>query len=380
MKISHSWTITVAELKRIWNDRFLRIMAIAVVPILCILFGLIGYRSPQDIDITLSVTGSPQAEPIVGQVISDFTSYIHESKTFSVTEANSAEEARQRLDKGATRAVIILNAEAQTEGMEVIVDATDPSIIQAIFAEVGNKCEEYSEMISITLLTDSLGMSEERAKQIVSPFQTEFETNQQTEIKFFDFYASAVIVIIALALPLLLSVTSITSERSKGTVERIFASPYRRSEIIVGKMLAYSVLALLFTILIIATLRIAFDVALGNIGLALLLAILVGINAVIFGLLLSAITRTESESILLGIMCLLVFSVLMTYIFPWETMHPVIKYVSYLVPYTYAIQAIRHINLVGWGFSDVWLSLVILLGFIVVQGLIATRILRREII
>jgi ABC-type multidrug transport system permease subunit len=60
-------------------------------------------------------------------------------------------------------------------------------------------------------------------------------------------------------------------------------------------------------------------------------------------------------------------------------MHAISKYISYAIPYTYGVQAIRHINLVGAGFSDIWPDLIILFGFIVAQALLATQVLKREI-
>ena len=154
--------------------------------------------------------------------------------------------------------------------------------------------------------------------------------------------------------------TFIPPESRWGTIERIFVSPYRRSEIIAGKALAHSVFAVLFAILIIATLKVVFSVALGNIGLVLLTAALVGINGVVMGLLISSVTHTEAESVVVGILCVFAIMGLMTYIVPWETMHPISRFISRIIPYTYGIQAVRQINMVGLGFFDVWHNLVIL--------------------
>ena len=75
----------------------------------------------------------------------------------------------------------------------------------------------------------------ELADDAVADLEFNMETNWMQEGKFLDNYASALIIMFAMAIALLASVTSITTERVSGTMERIFVSPYRRSEIIIGK-------------------------------------------------------------------------------------------------------------------------------------------------
>jgi ABC-2 type transport system permease protein len=162
-------------------------------------------------------------------------------------------------------------------------------------------------------------------------------------------------------------------------MERIFVTPYQKSEIIGGKILAYSVLAVIVALLVTITLKAIFNIALGNIGLILLATILVGMNGVIFGLLVSSVTHTETESIMVGIMCFFAFLGLMTYLVPWETMHPAARFLSRLLPYTYGIQAGRLINLNGAGFDVVGMDLTVLSLALFVQLSIAIPVLRREI-
>jgi ABC-2 type transport system permease protein len=114
-------------------------------------------------------------------------------------------------------------------------------------------------------------------------------------------------------------------------------------------------------------------------GLVLLICLLVGINGVVLGLAISAVTRTEAESLLVGMMVFLGSAALITYMVPLETMNTVAKYLAHLIPYTYGIQTIRRVNMVGLGFSDIWPNLVILFGFIVAQTAITIPILRRQV-
>jgi ABC-2 type transport system permease protein len=186
-------------------------------------------------------------------------------------------------------------------------------------------------------------------------------------------------VVLAMSIPLSLSLITITSERMRGTLERIFVTPYDKVEIIGGKMLAFSLLAVLIALMVTGTLKVLFHIALGNPGLILLTTILVGINGVVFGLLVSSLTRTDIESITVGILGIFAFMGLMTFLVPWETMHPAAKFISRLLPYTYGIRAIRLINMTGAGFYEIWKDLAILLTAIFVQLFITIPVLKREI-
>jgi ABC-2 type transport system permease protein len=379
MKLKNIATVTMMELKRVWNDKRLVFILTAGPVVVCSVFGFIAYKSPQELDVTVFVDDFYNTQTSEMQQVKDIVNEIDMSDTFSVTPAYSLDEAMQRMDEGKTRAVVVINeGNERIESVSVVIDTTDPTISYAVASELPVFFEAYSISMSIQSL-NILGFSDEQSEKLLSPFTTTFETNEWREIKYFDFYASALVILLALCLPLGLASPAITSERSSGTIERIFVSPYRRSEIIIGKMLAHTIFAIIIIVLVIITLKILFDITLGNIALVLLVSVLVGVNAVILGLLISSITYSESESILLAIMFFLGLLIQMTYLIPWESMHAISKFISYAIPYTYGVQAIRSINLVGAGLADIWRDLVIMFGFIIVQAIIATQLLKREI-
>jgi ABC-2 type transport system permease protein len=379
MKLRNLATVTAMELKRVWNDKRLVFILTAGPVVVCSVFGFIAYKSPQELDVTVYLDDFHMTQAVEIQQVDDIINNIDMSDTFSVVRSASLEEAMRRMDEGLTRAVIVIKeGNDRIESVTVTIDATDPTISYAVASELPVFFEQYSTSMSIQSL-NTFGFSEEQSEKLLSPFTMTFETNEWRELKYFDFYASALVILLALCLPLGLASPAITSERALGTIERIFVSPYRRSEIIIGKMLAHTIFAVIIIILVLITLKLLFDITLGNIALVLLVSILVGINAVILGLLISSITYSESESILLAIMCFLGLLLQMTYLIPWESMHVISRYISYAIPYTYGVQAIRSINLVGAGFADIWRDLIIMFGFIVIQALIATQLLKREI-
>ncbi len=379
MNLRHLRIITWMELKKIWNDRR-RLSLFVIGPVLLSLAtGFIAYQSPSEINVTVVEEAFGQSSAFASDETEQLIDNIDSSGSFSVTTGYSREEAFKNLAAGETRAVIIISEnDYGIDNIQVTIDVTDPSIQDAVYADLKKIFEEYATEISSAFL-NAQGLSLELADAAVAPLEFNMDTNWLEEGKFIDNYASALIIMFAMSIALLASVTSITSERIHGTMERIFVSPYRRSEIIIGKMIANSILAVVVAIAITFTLKLVFDVMLGNIFLVLLIIILVGINAVNFGLLISSVTYTELESIFMGTVCMFLFMILMGFMWPFETMHPVFTYLSRFTPYIYSVEAIRYVDLAGWGFSDVLPEILILCGFVAAQAFISIVLLRREV-
>jgi ABC-2 type transport system permease protein len=393
MRVRNLKVVALLELKRFWNNKPL-VLQVAVAPILiCIVFGFVAYTFPEAIKLTVYVDRPPLSviDPEVAQLIPEIKKIKREkgSKTFSVNVDNtSQEQAIRKLQEGKTRAVLILKqGHDGLEEAKIIMDVTELVITNETTQALLNLLTKYSKKTSFTHITQFLANrsdlfqagADRKVTQVLTPFDISTQTLAWIELRFFDFHASAMMMILAMSIPLFLSLNTITSERVKGTLERIFVTPYSRTEIIGGKMLAFSVLAVIIALLVTLTLKAVFNIALGNPALILLTTILVGMNGVVFGLLISSLTRTEAESVLVGILCIFALMGLMTYIVPWETMHPGARLLSRFLPYTYGIQAIRRINMNGAGFSDVWVDLTILLVAIFIQLFIAIPVLRREI-
>jgi ABC-2 type transport system permease protein len=379
LKLSHLWVTLRLELKRIYNDRR-RVLILVLGPMLiCLIFGSVYHSSPQGINVTVFVDHPGNSTSLPSMETRQLIAQIAESGTFTVSEVTSLSDAMHRMTAGVTRAVIVM--EEGVTGLreiQVTTDVTDNMVQHTVESELAPIFEGYSRNLAVKYLSNT-GVPLEKASQIVNPLSTDMTTNESTNLKAFDLGAPGVIVWVALGICLLMSATAITSERSKGTIERIFASPYKGSEIILSKMLAYSIFAAVVAFIIILTVKLVFDVVLGNVFLAFIITVLASVNAVIFGLLVSAVTFTEMESVLMGTMGWFLTIFLMGFVWPLETMYPIFQYIGHLTPYFYALHAMRRVNMIGWGYSSVWPDLVILIAFILAQAFLAMVVLKREI-
>ena len=376
------------EFKKIINDRRLLILLIAGPIVICLLFGLVTFHRPQNLNLTVFVDKSRLPPSFSDEKTEQLIKEIDNSEYFSTKKVDSLAEARNLLKSGKTRAILIITLEpggslepkmpAEIERIELEVDTTDLLIQNTFSLELPRIIDKYSKESSFKKLLDK-GISSIWAERIILPFELKIKSNEIQEMKFFDFYASNVIILMVTGICFLLAVLGITSDRAKKTIERYFTSPYGNFEIIVGKMLAYDFFAMVVAILAIITLQTVFDILLGNIFLVLTIAFLVGFVTIALSLLISSLTYSEVESVQLALIVFLAIMLLMTFLWPFEAMHPFIKPLSLVIPYTYASQAMERVNLLGYNFFDVAPEILILCLFVFVYAAISISVLKREI-
>jgi ABC-2 type transport system permease protein len=379
MSLRNTRILLSMELKKLWNDKLEFIILVLGAILLCLVYGYVAYNEPQNIDIAVFSDKFSSQVLYPHDKTKRLVNNLDDSSSLIVTEVNSRKDAIRRIKSQNSRAAVIINESADgVARIEVFLDPTDLTIQNVINKElVQTVGSQNREMVMESL--KSTGLSIEQAEMIINPVHYSINTNAWQDTIQFDTAASPFIVLIVLGVCLLTSVTAITSERSTGTFERVFATPFKCSEIIISKTLARSILAVIVSAVILITLKYVFHITMASPGQALLIATLVGINGVAFGLLISSVTRIELESVSLGITTWFIFITLMGFMWPLETMHPLLQNIAPLTPYFHGVFAMRHVNLLGWQFSQIQQSLAIMGCFIVLQLLCATLLLRREL-
>jgi ABC-2 type transport system permease protein len=177
----------------------------------------------------------------------------------------------------------------------------------------------------------------------------------------------------------LLTSVSFLRERSQGTIERLMVSPLRKTELVLGYVLGFTLFALLQSLIILLfvvyVLRVHYA---GNLGLLFLVTLVLTLGAVNMGIFASAFARNELQ-VIQFIPILLVPQVLLGGLFfPVQTLPVVLKQLAYIMPLTYANIALKDIMLKGYGLGDVWPELVFLLGFAALMVVGAALSLRQE--
>lgn len=164
----------------------------------------------------------------------------------------------------------------------------------------------------------------------------------------------------------LISGISLLRERTTGTLERVYATPIRRSEIVSGYLLGYGIFAIIQTLIIVF-----FSIYLLNINLAgslvyvLLVNILLAITALVMGIFISTFANSEFQMVQF-IPIVAIPQVFFLGIFPLENMPSWLSNIGYLFPLRYAGDALTNIMIKGQGWSNIWFDVLILFAFIII--------------
>ena len=108
------------------------------------------------------------------------------------------------------------------------------------------------------------------------------------------------------------------------------------------------------------------------------LTILQGICGMAFGLLVSALCDNEQDAIQLALGSFYPNLLLSGIIWPLEGMPQYLRYISYVLPQTFACQALRGILSRGWGIvqPDVYRGFLVTIAWILILLIISTLILK----
>ena len=175
----------------------------------------------------------------------------------------------------------------------------------------------------------------------------------------------------------LISGMALLKERTSGTLERLLATPVKRSEIVYGYMLSYGLIAIFQTAVVVLAAIWLLDVeVVGNLFNVIIVNVVLALVALAFGILLSTLAKSEFQMmqfIPLVIMPQLFFSG----IIPLSSMGDWAQTVGKFLPLTYSGDAMSKIILYGRGIGDVLPNIGVLLIFLVILTILNIVGLRR---
>ena len=164
----------------------------------------------------------------------------------------------------------------------------------------------------------------------------------------------------------LISGMALLKERTTGTLDRLLATPVKRSDIVYGYMLAYSFIAALQTVVIVLSTIWLLDLeVLGNIGDVIIVNILFALVALAFGLLLSTLAKSEFQ-MMQFIPLIIIPQLFFSGIIPLDSMTGWVQSIGKVFPLYYAGNALSKIVLNGTSIVYLGNDLLVLSLFLVI--------------
>lgn len=366
--MSGSRISAVAErvLRQLGHDR--RVLAfMLILPAIAML--LFGYSFSGDItDVRVAFIDEDGTDLTVS-----ILEHLREDDAFDVTVLETVDDPEQLLLKAGYQAVIripdkftslyyahfAMGVATSAQGtIDLTLDESDPQIAATVKMGLADAAMDLGEGGPIEIDTREL---------------------YGVEVRFIDSFAPAIMGLVVALISTVLTLLSIVREKVDGTFSRIWVSPVRRTEFIVGYVIAFGLIALVQSLVVLTIGKTVFDIVInGSIAWAFACVILFAVGSVGLGTLLSSLAQTESQAIIFFPLVILPSVLLSGMMWPIQAIPRLLRPLSYVVPLTYSNRLLRAVMVKGlapWqepvGFAGV-------LIFVVLTILLASTVLRQS--
>ncbi len=324
-----------------------RTLAMAVLmPVVQLL--LFGYAVTTDVErlptLVVDYSQSAESRALVQRFVN--------SRYFQVRGTTSSLSAVERaLDRGTARVGIVIPPEfarqlraGRPTSIQVLVDASDPLVARSALSTA----EAIGQLASLEVARGVLG----RAGIVVQGVPLEVRTRAwyNPDLRSVNFMVPGLLAVILQMLTMILTALAIVRERELGTLEQLVATPIRRGELMLGKILPYVVLGYVDITLALLIAAFWFRVPIhGSLLLLYGLALIFYLTSLGQGILISTVSRTQRQAMQASFFAFLPTLLLSGFMFPREGMPPVVQGIGYLLPLTYFLIIVRGIILKGVG-------------------------------
>ena len=361
-----------------------RLVSILAFPIIMIL--LFGYGMGGE------MTDLPIV--VVSQFHGDLTDLtldtIKDTETYHVVEVvDDIDEGKQRVDNAEVKAAIILPSDydkdsSQQKSVTLYLDSSDQMASQILESSTQGIFYRLSNMVaSQTSVSTKDADIEPSIMHSLNNFKDDISLHINRiygNIKYIDFLVPAILGMTIMMSCMMGMGATIAGERETGELARLFMTPTSVSTVIGGKIAAKLLIELVRALILIFMAVLLFQVSIKGGFLQTFIVLVIGALCFVgFGIMLSARTQTQEDYAQIS----LPFSMPMMFVsgvfYPVETMPWILQKLAYIFPLTYLNDAMRGIMLKGQTLGDVWLDLVVLLGFTVLFFIIGVKRFNRDV-
>lgn len=369
--------ISLKEIRQLKRDKRLLYVLFIFPLILLILF---GYAINFDVHHIKMVIYDEDKSDASRNFVTSLTS----SGYFDlVGYINNENKVKEVLDTKTAQCVIIfprglskkiyskLNAEIQ-----ILIDGVDANTASLINSYITVATAFYSQKFQSKALA-VIGRKTYVPVDIHPAFWFNPELNS-------TFFLIPGLIVMILMITAVVSITlSIVREKEHGTIEQINVSQLSSTELLVGKTIPYVIISLLISTFILIAGYILFGITIrGNIFLLFFSMLLFLFAALNIGIIVSSIADTQQVAFQIATLVSMLPSMLLSgFVFPIESMPPVVQILTNITPAKFFMVVLRGILLKGAGIESLWQQLVYLIIFsmiLMTLSIIINKRARRE--
>ncbi len=296
------------------------------------------------------------------------TGQLYATNQFIPKEWSGGNPAQDAIDRSIAKVAVIIPPQFSRDikankptTVQVLIDATDVNNARVIRGSIQRVTNFFMQTEGILPAT----------KRITARIRLWFNPGRLESL----YIVPGVYGVILWIFPSLLTAIGMVREKEKGTILQVYASSISATELLLGKGMAYLLIAMTQALIVIGLGTIIFRVGLVNNPITLLLGTLIFlIDSVMFGLLIGVRSNNQNSTVqiisLVGFITSLLFS---GFIYPLNNIPFPLSLVTNVVPARYYIDITRDAFLRGTGWTGVWFDFLML----TILGLIFFNVSRR---
>ena len=378
MNLLRVWAVMRKEMRHIMRDRRTFVL-VTVSPVFLLV--IMAYTFMVDIEHVAVAVMDRDATPLSRRYLAGLGGT---GDVLVRYVANDYQQLERWLMTSEAKAAIVippgfeadLQAGQETQ-VQVLVEGTEPMTANTAMQHVGG----YTQQFALELAREAAA----RAGLLVdetslAPIELRMRTWYNPTLKMVIGFLPALIAMV-MGMPAVTTTLALTREKEHGTLEQLIATPIRRSELLVGKLIPYVLSGLLAVVMCVIVAVYWFGSPFkGSFLLYLVLAVAFLFASLAIALVMSVFVKTQ-QAAQLGAMLVFFFPgfFLSGIFYPLVSMEPLMKMEAYMVPTTHFVYISRGVFLKGQGLDALWPYTLALLAMGIVFLLLAILLFRKKL-
>jgi len=356
-----TWFLIRKEFTQLFRDRLLAPLVI-LGPLAELL--MIAWSSSQGIDhLPTAVLDLDNTNASRGLIVA-----MENTETFDPFFVDNLDQVTGDIESGRALAAWViprgfeaqlLAADQASSPVQLVVDGSDVMSAQTAVSTAGGLAASYGQNVAFQPVM---------AGSAQVPLDMSLRVWFNEEMKESNYMIPSELGFIAAAIVAMLASMVIAKERELGTLEQLMVTPLRSSELVIGKSVMAVSLGYVLFLLMLAMVVFFFDVPMrGSLPLLMVLSFLYMLVELGWGLMISAVAKTQMQALLITFAVIMVIIIFSGYAFPVDTMPPFMQVISNIFPLKHWLIIFRGILLKGAGIQEFWQELlaIFVLGIII---------------
>jgi ABC-2 type transport system permease protein len=339
------------ELRQLLRDRLTLALMVGIPALQLVLFGF-----AIDVDVrhvptaVLDRSQTAESRRLLGE--------LHATQTFDfVRAANDEHDAARLLESSQVGAVVVIPPDFAREFhrgrgaiISILADASDPTVSHAIALSA----QGFAQALTRRMRTfadapgDRSATGPEQDLVRPDPIRIEVLPLYNPERRTAVFVVPGLIGVILTMTMMLFTALAVVRERERGTFEFLIATPVRRGEVMLGKIVPYLVVGFIQVGIVLVLGVLLFDVPIRGplwklgVGALPFLAAMLSV-----GLVVSSVSRSQLQATQLSFFFFLPSMLLSGFMFPFDAMPRAAQVIGEGLPLTHFLRIVRGIVLKG---------------------------------